>query len=136
MKIELTTGLTVENCWVVEAGHTPLSWHSGVGEVLATPQMIGWMEATAVDVVDHLLPEGYRSVGTILNVRHLAATPVGAQVTVRATLIASEGKTLTFHVEAYDVAGLIGEGQHQRYIIHLERFQERARSRVVPESGS
>ena len=136
MTADIPLGLMVENCWVVDAGHTPLNWHSGVGEVLATPQMIGWMEATAVDVVDHLLPEGYRSVGINLDVRHLAATPVGAKVTVRATLIASEGKTLTFYVAAYDAAGLIGEGQHQRYIIQLERFQACARARVGPESAN
>lgn len=130
MAQDISLGLSVENHWIVEAGHTPLSWHSGVGEVLSTPQMIGWMEATAVDVVDHLLPEGYRSVGTSLNVRHLAATPVGAMVTVRATLIEREGKTLTFHVEARDSAGLVGEGQHQRYIVNLQRFQERAMARL------
>ena len=136
MTTDIPLGLTVENCWVVDAGHTPLNWHSGVGEVLATPQMIGWMEATAVDVVDHLLPEGYRSVGISLDIRHLAATPVGAKVTVRATLVANEGKTLTFHVAAYDAAGLIGEGQHQRYIVHLQRFQARAMARVGLENAS
>ncbi|MHB1355332.1 MAG: thioesterase family protein [Anaerolineae bacterium] len=130
---DIPLGLSVENCWVVEAGHTPLNWHSGVGEVLATPQMIGWMEATAVDVVDHLLPDGYRSVGTKLDVRHLAATPVGARVTVRATLLDCDGKHLTFHVEAFDSVGLIGEGQHQRYVIHLQRFQARAKARLAIE---
>jgi fluoroacetyl-CoA thioesterase len=136
MTNEITIGLTLENSLVVEAEHTPLNWHSGVGEVLATPQMVGWMEATAVDVVDHLLPEGYHSVGTILDIRHLAATPVGAKVTIRATLVAIEGKTLTFHVSAYDLSGLIGEGKHQRYIINLKRFQARAKARLGMEGGS
>jgi len=97
--------------------------------VLATPEMIRLMERAAVAAVDHLLPDGYRTVGVEVDVRHLAATPVGMRVRVQAELVAVEGRKLTFHVEAFDEVEKIGEGAHWRVIIDLERFKERVEAK-------
>ncbi len=98
---------------------------SGGVSVLATPRMILLMERAGVAAVDHLLPEGYRTVGAHLDVSHLAPTPVGLTVTARAELIEVDGRRLTFRVEAHDGVELVGEGTHQRYIVSVERFGQR-----------
>ncbi|HHX65572.1 MAG TPA: thioesterase family protein [Chloroflexi bacterium] len=125
----IQVGATGERSLVVEEGHTAHHWGSGVLYVLATPEMIALMEGAAVDVVDPLLPEGYRSVGTVVNISHLAPTVMGRTVTARAELIEIDGRRLTFRVVARDEVGVIGEGEHQRFIIHVERFTARAESR-------
>jgi predicted thioesterase len=98
---------------------------SGGVSVLATPRMILLMERAGVAAVDHLLPEGYRTVGAHLDVSHLAPTPVGLTVTARAELVEVDGRRLTFRVEAHDGVELVGEGTHQRYIVSVERFGQR-----------
>ena len=105
--------------------------HLGSGDVsvLATPEMIRLMERAAVQAVDHLLPHGYRTVGIHVDVRHLAATPVGLTVRAKAELVQVEGRQLSFHVEAHDGVEMIGEGSHRRMIIDLTRFRERAASK-------
>ena len=122
-------GATAERTLVVGADDTAAHWGSGSLLVFATPYMIALMEGAAVDAVDSRLPEGYQTVGTLVNVRHLAATPVGRRVTARALLTAIDGRKLTFHVEARDEAGLIGEGEHERYIIDVARFMAKAAAR-------
>lgn len=101
--------------------------HLGSGNVavLATPEMVRLMEKAAVAAVDHLLPDGYRTVGVEISVRHLAATPVGMKVRAQAELIAIEGRKLTFRVEAFDELEKVGEGEHKRVIIDVEKFGER-----------
>ena len=109
--------------------------HLGCGNVvvLATPEMIRLMEKAAVAAVDHLLPDGYRTVGVELNVRHLAATPVGMRVRAQAELTAVEGRKLTFRVEADDEVERIGEGAHRRVVIDVERFKERVEAKQNPK---
>ncbi len=102
---------------------------SGNEAVLATPEMIRLMERAAVAAVDHLLPDGYRTVGVEVDIRHLAATPVGMRVQAQAELIAVEGRRLTFRVEAFDEVEKIGEGVHRRVIIDVERFKERVEAK-------
>lgn len=123
---EITTGLLGQSEMVVHDENTALHLGSGNVAVLATPEMVRLMEKAAVAAVDHLLPDSYRTVGVEVNVRHLAATPLGMSVRVQAELIAIEGRKLTFHVEAFDEVEKIGEGKHRRVIIDLERFKERA----------
>ena len=101
----------------------------GSGSVFATPEMIRLMERAAVRAVDHLLPEGYRTVGISVDVRHLAATPLGLTVRARAELLEVDGRKLTFRVEASDEMEKVGEGIHQRAIIDLARFKERAEAK-------
>ena len=92
---------------------------------IATPMMVGLMENASLSAVDGFLSEGYATVGTHLDVRHLAATPVGMKVYAQAELLEVDGKALTFKVEAFDEVEKIGEGIHRRYIISLEKFLER-----------
>jgi fluoroacetyl-CoA thioesterase len=83
----------------------------------------------AVAAVDHLLPDGYRTVGVAVDVRHLAATPVGMRVHAQAELTAIEGRKLTFRMEALDEVERIGEGEHRRVIIDVGRFEERVEAK-------
>jgi predicted thioesterase len=92
--------------------------------------MVLLMERAGVEAVDPLLPEGYRTVGAHLDIRHLAPTPVGFEVTATATLQQVEGRRLTFHVEVHDGVELVGEGTHHRAIINLERFKERVAAKT------
>jgi fluoroacetyl-CoA thioesterase len=122
-------GATAERSLVVRDEDTAAHWGSGQLVVFATPYMIALMEGAAVDAVEPRLPEGYQTVGSLVNVRHLAATPVGRRVTARAVLTAIDGRKLTFRVEAHDNVGPIGEGEHERYIIDVARFMAKAAAR-------
>lgn len=93
--------------------------------VLSTPHMIAFMEWTSRDALKPLLPEGWDSVGTVVNIRHLAATPTGMSVTFRARVTGVEGNRVTFAVEAHDEKELIGEGVHERFIVDVNRFATR-----------
>lgn len=95
---------------------------SGLLPVYATPSMIALMENTAFESVAEYLEEGCGTVGTSLNVKHVAATPVGMKVTCETELIKVDGRALTFEVKAYDECGLIGEGTHERFIITEDKF--------------
>lgn len=98
---------------------------SGRIAVLATPKMITLIEEAALAAVEHLLPEGKQSLGTHLDVSHIAATPVGMKVRAEARLIQVEGRKLLFAVEARDEMDLIGEGKHERVIVTGASFQTR-----------
>jgi predicted thioesterase len=117
-------GLKGEIKLVVAEEHTAKHLGSGSVSVLATPQMVLLMERAGVAAVDHLLPDGYRTVGGHLDIRHLAPTPVGFEVTATAELVEVEGRRLTFHVRAHDGVELVGDGSHQRFIIDMQRFGE------------
>ena len=93
--------------------------------VLSTPHMIAFMELTARDAIKPLLPQGWDCVGTIVDVKHFAATPIGMSVTVTARVTAVDGNRVTFHVEAHDEKEKIGEGVHERFIIDVNRFATR-----------
>lgn len=118
---------------VVAEAHTAQHLGSGAVKVLATPQMVLLMERAGVAAVDHLLPEGYRTVGAHLDVRHLAPTPVGFEVRATAELIQVQGRRLTFRVQVHEGpfdgaqsdCELVGDGTHQRAIINVQRFSER-----------
>ena len=122
-------GLVGERETMVEAGNTAQHLGSGAVSVFATPEMVRLMERAAVAAVDHLLPEGYRTVGIHVDVRHLAATPLGMTVRARAELLDVEGRKLTFRVEAFDDVEKVGEGVHRRMIVRLAKFKERAQSK-------
>jgi fluoroacetyl-CoA thioesterase len=126
---ELAPGLEARLERQVVPEHLASRWGSGGVDVLATPQMIGWMEQAAVQAVDPLLPEGLCTVGAHLDVRHLAATRPGGTVTATARLVELEGRRLTFEVSADDEAGPIGQGTHTRYIVRLDEFMARADER-------
>ncbi len=97
--------------------------------VLGTPYMIGYLEMTARDSVKPFLDEGYDTVGARVDVRHLAATPIGMRVTFRSELTAVEDRRLHFKVEAFDQKDKIAEGTHERAIINVARFAARLQSK-------
>ena len=93
--------------------------------VLATPWMIMYMEITARDAVKPFLLDGEDTVGTQVNVRHLAATPIGCKVRFEAEVIRVEGRRVEFRVEAWDELDKVGEGTHERGVIEIRKFAER-----------
>ena len=119
----LETGIKGHKELMVTPDKTAKAMGSGALDVFATPCMIALMENTAFESVQAELEEGCGTVGTALNVKHVAATPVGMKVTCDTELIKVDGSALTFLVKAYDACGLIGEGEHERFIISEEKFQ-------------
>jgi fluoroacetyl-CoA thioesterase len=90
--------------------------------VLSTPHMIGHMEGTSRNLVLPMLEPGFDTVGTEVNVSHLAAAPMGEKVTIRSEITKVDDRRVTFKVEARDSCDKIGEGTHERFIINVERF--------------
>jgi predicted thioesterase len=117
---------------VVGEQHTAPRIGSGRVRVLATPVMINLMEAAALDAAENLIPVGHQSLGTRLDVSHVAATPVGMRVRATARLVSIEGRTLTFRVEAHDEKDLIGEGSHTRLVVDVARFDQRLQKKLGP----
>lgn len=105
---------------------------SGKVSVFSTAIMVAWMEGTAVGVVQPHLEEGQTTVGTGINVSHVAATPLGMKVrfTAELTAVSANGKGLSFKVTAHDEAGLIGEGTHERVVINKGKFESRTRDKL------
>jgi len=93
--------------------------------VLSTPHMIGHMELTSRNAVLPLLEAGFDTVGTHVDVYHLAAAPIGAVVTFTAEVVAVDGRRIQFRVEAWDQTEKIGEGTHERAIINVAKFATR-----------
>jgi fluoroacetyl-CoA thioesterase len=111
--------------------HTAPRVGSGLVHVLATPVMINLFEAAALDAVDQYLPAGYQSLGTVLNVRHIAATPVGMKVVSTARITKIEGRTVHLFIEARDEKELIGDGLHERVVVNVEKFSRRLESKLA-----
>jgi len=128
---ELKPGL--EGTAEIVVGTRDTAPHVGSGKigVLATPIMVNLMEAAALQAVERLLPPGHQTVGTHLDVRHFAATPVGLRVLARAELTRIDGRTLTFSIVAEDDRERIGEGTHERLIINVERFDQRMQKKLA-----
>lgn len=102
--------------------------------VLSTPQMILYMERVSRNLLFGMLEEGKDSVGTVVNVKHLAAAPMGTTVTFRSKLITLEGRRATFEVEAFDAAEKVGEGLHERFIITVANFAEKMKAKLASDS--
>ena len=130
MTDDLQPGLVGEARTKVEQTNLASHFGSGSVHVYATPAMIALMENAAINAVDHLLPSGSASVGTLLEVRHLAATPPGLQVRARAELLDVDGRRLKFRVEAFDPVEKIGEGTHERFVVDLSRLLARAEAKA------
>ena len=118
----IDTGLKAECDEVVGSHNTASSVGSGDMEVFATPSMIALMERAAMLAVAGELPPGSTTVGTLVEVSHVRATPMGETVRATAFLEAVEGRRLSFRVEAFDSRGVIGEGRHERVVVERERF--------------
>lgn len=129
MDFSLKTGMTARIERTVTDEDTAIRFGSGEVSVFATPMMIALMEKAALSAVDPELPPGYATVGTTVEISHLAATPVGMQVYATAELVEISGKKLKFKIEAFDEREKIGEGWHGRYIIQTEKFLESTRKK-------
>lgn len=129
-EVMMQVGITGKQTITVTEERTAAAMGSGTLPVFATPAMIALMENTASESVAGELEDGQGTVGTLINVKHVAATPVGVEVTCETKLVEVDRKRLVFEVKAYDAAGVIGEGTHERFIIDNEKFMARAEAHV------
>jgi len=129
MKSELKQGLKFRNEIIVDQTVSAKNVASGTVDVYATPMMIALMEQTAYQCVQPYLESGQATVGTKVEVSHISATPMGKRVYAEAELIEVDRRRLVFRVEAYDEAGKIGEGIHERFIIDIDRFMDKLKSK-------
>lgn len=118
----LEKGIKGQEEITVNENNTAEAIGSGSLAVFAKPAMIALMEKTARLSVAPYLEEGQSTVGTLVNIKHLSASPVGMTVTCKTELVDIDRRRLVFHVECYDTAGLIGEGDHERFIIDEAKF--------------
>lgn len=115
----------------IVVGTRDTAHHVGSGKikVLATPVMVMLLEEAALNAVEGLLPDGFQSVGTRLDIKHIAATPVGMRVTAHAEVIEVTGRKILFKVWAEDERERIGEGEHERVAVELAGFDERVKQK-------
>ena len=130
-QLDVPVGALGTSTIVVGDEHTAPFVGSGRVRVLATPVMINLFEAAALAAIEHLLPEGHQSLGTHLDITHVAATPVGMQVTARAEVIDVSGRVVKFRVSARDQRDLIGEGVHDRVIVNVAKFDLRVQQKIA-----
>ncbi len=126
----IQTGITCQKKITVTPEMTAAAMGSGALEVLATPSMIALMEGTAQEAVQRLLEDGQGTVGTRIDVRHLAATPVGMEVTCTAEVTEVDRRRIVFTVKAQDEKEVIGEGTHERFVIDNEKFFAKCRQKL------
>ena len=125
LTLNIRPGLTGTAELIVGEQHTAPRIGSGRIRVLATPVMINLIEAAALAAVEQSLPEEHQSLGTRLDISHVAATPVGMRVRATAEVVRVEGRTIHFRVRAEDEREPIGEGTHERVVVNLARFDQR-----------
>jgi predicted thioesterase len=124
MDFSVETGAIKERTIIVDLGQTTSFLWEGEN-VFSTPSMIAEMEETCRLLLkeNFLRDPEWDSVGTLVNIKHLAATPVGAEVSFKAKVVSVEGRRVMFEVEAVDRLEKVGEGQHERFIINIPRFR-------------
>ncbi len=130
---ELKIGTENTVCFTVSQALTAFSMQSGTLEVLATPAVSAFMEKAACELVQPSLAEGMTTVGTMISLEHLSASPVGAEITAKAVLTAVDGRKYSFDIFAYDKAGLIAQGKHERFSIYAEKFMQKTQSKFGKE---
>jgi predicted thioesterase len=105
--------------------HSARHFFANLPDVFATPFLGAFMERVSAELIDRQLQSGEQSVGVSMNLKHLAATPLGMEVRVVTTVSAVEGRKLTFQLEAFDAVEKIGEAVHERFIIVADKFNAR-----------
>ena len=128
--MEVTIGMKGNAETTVERQDTAYEVGSGDLLVYATPCMVALMEGAACNAIAPVIPEGKTTVGIMLNITHIAATPVGMDVHAEAEVTEVDGNTVTFQVTAYDESGKIGEGTHKRVVITSQRFLDKTYSKL------
>lgn len=129
MTNELREGIMGSSETVVDENNIALTMGSGELEVFATPAMVALMEEAAAESVKPYIDEGSTTVGTALEIEHVSATPIGVSVRCESELCHVDGRKLVFNVTAYDNAGIIGKGRHERFIVEKERFMKKAEAK-------
>jgi fluoroacetyl-CoA thioesterase len=132
---KLKLGLKGASELLVREEHTAPRVGSGRVHVLATPVMINVIEAAALAAIEHLLPQGYQSLGTRLDIRHFAATPVGMRVRADVEVESVEGRSVRFRVTVADEKEPIGDGTHERMVVNVSRFDVRIQEKVAMVRG-
>ena len=127
---ELTLGINASDEMIVDSKHLASAVGSGSLDVLSTPSLIALMEKAACKCLLEYLEENETTVGTLLEIQHLSATPRGMIVTAKAELTEINGREFTFEVSAFDNAGLIGKGIHKRFLVISSRFLEKTNSKL------
>ncbi len=122
---DITIGMTAELSEIVTERVTAAAYGSGFVAAYATPAMIALMEGASAAAIQPSLSAGQTSVGTAVNITHLAATPIGMRVRVRAQVIAVDGRRVTLQVEAFDDQEKIGAGTHTRAVVDVARFADK-----------
>lgn len=127
---ELQIGIKGHSEEIVTMERTAEGMGSGGLPVYATPRMVSMMEYTAWSSVEPYMEEGFGTVGTHLDISHLASSPVGAHITIDSELVEIDRRKLVFEVKAYDDKGIIGEGRHERFIINNDKFMARTQAKL------
>ncbi|MEM1901376.1 MAG: thioesterase family protein [Candidatus Nezhaarchaeales archaeon] len=126
--LNLSAGLRFSKKYNTSSLNSARYMGSGDVDVLATPAMIAFMENACLTAVEDKLPEGFTTVGTLVNVTHTAAVPVGVEIEVRGTLLSVNGRRLTFWVEAWWNNKKIGQGVHERVVVNRVEFLNRLKT--------
>ena len=136
MNFSVKVGSTKERTIRISSGQTTSFLWEGEN-VLSTPSMIAEMEETCrLLLKEQFMPLGdWDSVGTLVNIRHLAATPVGARVEFKAKVVSVDARRVLFEVEASDSLERIGDGKHERFIINVPSFRDKFRSKQKQLAG-
>ncbi len=134
-EIDIPIGATASRSLEVTPERTVAHFRPGMPEVFATPMMVHLMEIAAASAIEPYLPPGWTSVGTHVDVRHLAPTPVGFTVTATAKVVSRDERTVTFEVEAHDGVDQIGSGTHVRAPVDRSRFDRRIAGKAEKRAG-
>ncbi len=125
MSSSLQVGMTRELKIKSSPEHSAQHFYANLPDVFATPFLGGLMERVSAELIDEHLQPGQQSVGIAMNLKHLAATPLGMEIRVKTEVTAVEGRKLTFQLEAFDEVEKIGEATHERFIIQADKFNAR-----------
>ena len=125
---QIAAGLSKNQAFLVEEQHSAAHIGSGIVSVLSTPSMIAFMEITARGLLDDYLPDTHTTVGVHVDVHHLAACPVGAEVMARVAVLSVEDRRVTLSLEVWQGEKQLGHGLHERVIVDKARFLERSLS--------
>ncbi|AEE15285.1 thioesterase superfamily protein [Thermodesulfobium narugense DSM 14796] len=122
----IEVGLNAEIETIVTDNDTAAFYGSGLVNVLSTPRIVSLLEGAAVEAIKNNLASGETSVGTLINIEHIAPTPVGMKVWASAKLIRVDGRRLIFEVLARDEVEQVARGTHERFIVNFDRFIKKA----------
>ena len=129
MSSPFTVGMTHEKSLKTGPEHSARHFFPHLPDVFGTPYLVGLFEGVSAELMEPHLAPGEQSVGITMNLKHLAATPLGMEVRANTEITAVDGRKLTFRVEAFDAKEKIGEAVHERFIINAEKFNQKVESK-------